>query len=325
MTRKRLSYRTSWEPLSAHHSRTQFEWNTLNLAITASVIFDLQTDLLNYAVQESLAHAALIFATLAAAFTFATGYPKTRPSSRKHWTSNEIRVYGMILFSLFLVSIYALFRFAFYAAITNSLLTYAPPGDNVPLNVYWRTLTKSVETGRPYLVPFSSYFNLGVIGIMISISLAYLLTLLTTMLVSGKLSRKAFSGRNSAWIIPFVAIYTTCFIVICWLINIDRAQFSIVPTLTLLILCAIYRALWTRSDGTSASSKWYSGSFSVNWNRWRTFEALLWISASLTLVFEGWNPSPATVVWNCLLVSFTACGLLVCYVLYIITKSERAI
>jgi len=41
------------------------------------LVFDVQADVLNYLVQESLAHAALVFATLAAAFTFAAGFKKT--------------------------------------------------------------------------------------------------------------------------------------------------------------------------------------------------------------------------------------------------------
>ena len=153
------------------------------LCIQAS---DFQATLLSYLAQEALAHAALIFATLAAAFTFATGFKKTLSKHQRV----PLYVYGGILFVLFLVAVYALLRFILYAGLTEFLLTLSrPPSCNDTFTSYWTYAVRNpAENHTSLLVPISGLYNVGLSGVVIACFLAYLLAFFTTLLASGLLS-----------------------------------------------------------------------------------------------------------------------------------------
>ena len=138
-------------------------------------------------VQEALAHAALVFATLAAAFTFATGFEKRISGSHKG--VKPLYVYGGVLSLLFLVSIYALFRFAYYASLTSFILNQSgcTPND---VSDYWNicvSIPAHTLASSRWLLPFSGYDNPS--GIVISLFLAGFLAFLITMLAGGFLPR----------------------------------------------------------------------------------------------------------------------------------------
>ena len=76
-----------------------------------------QTDLLNFAAQQAIAHAALIFATLTATFTFASGF-KPKANSRKAKT-----FYVILLALLMSGAVYAGFRLYFYGQISGTVLS----------------------------------------------------------------------------------------------------------------------------------------------------------------------------------------------------------
>jgi RsiW-degrading membrane proteinase PrsW (M82 family) len=80
----------------------------------------IQSDLLSFVAQESIAHAGLIFATLTAAFTFAVGFGK-----RLNGTTQKV-AYFLVLSLLFTLSCYAGLRLLFYGQLTNAVLNYPP-------------------------------------------------------------------------------------------------------------------------------------------------------------------------------------------------------
>lgn len=203
----------------------------------SGLTLDYQTDLLNYLVQESLAHAALIFATLAAAFTFATGIKE-----KIEWDPNETLVYFGIVFTLFSVAIYALFRFSVYASLIGFVLSRPQsPADN-SLNSLWRSIVSQVSTDKPYLTAFSGFINFGAIGFVITISLAYLSAFLVTLFFSGKLPQ--VSLRNLQYVGVFVTGYSLLFIAAVGLIANPWSSFlSCIPTLVILCACWDYGRL----------------------------------------------------------------------------------
>ena len=158
------------------------------------VTLDIQADLLNFLAQESLAHAALVFATLAAAFTFASGFRRSAKegAGASSWGNNEMIVYGAILFSLFLVAIYALFRFSFYAALADYALNHPSPPANQTLSEYWRNVTFIVQGTQKWTVPFTGLYNFGLFGLVISLFIAYLFTFVVTLLGSGRIGQIQF-------------------------------------------------------------------------------------------------------------------------------------
>jgi hypothetical protein len=148
------------------------------LAITSP--FDIQSDILNYLVQESLAHAALIFATLAAAFAFATGFrPRIVSWKRKLHCS----FYFVVLFVLFIVAVYAFFRFVYYAQLTSYLLNRAqPPSQNDTLSSYWRNSVKvpADATGAAWSIFSGLHFEYGWggwVGVVFAIIVALFVSL----------------------------------------------------------------------------------------------------------------------------------------------------
>ena len=160
--------------------------------------FDVQADLLSFLAQESLAHAALVFATLAAAFTFTTGMRSRKQNGKtSQWTVNELRVMGGITFFLFSVAIYALFRFTFYAALADFALNNPSPAQNETLSQYWLNVTSNVQHPHAWVVPFMSIYNLGWFGLSISIFLAYFSAFLVTLLTSDYLSCASIRLRRT--------------------------------------------------------------------------------------------------------------------------------
>jgi hypothetical protein len=154
------------------------------------LLLDLQSDILNYLVQESLAHAALIFATLAAAFTFAAGFRRrlaTGPLKVHDLLRNRFRlIYFVVLSALFFVTIYAFFRFFFYANITSFLLwSAAPPSKTDSLGSYYRTVINQFEARQPsFLLWFSGMAGIGWVGFALAILFGLIASLLVTYLAS---------------------------------------------------------------------------------------------------------------------------------------------
>lgn len=196
---------------------------------------DIEGILLNFLVQESLAHAALIFATLLAAFTFAAGFRRRIElgnRNTKDWSRNEVIVYGSILFSLFLVAIYAFLRFTFYAALADFLLNRAPPPMQENLTSYWMNVTSPVQGTNGWVAPFSGLYNFGILGLIISIFLAYLFAFLVTLTGSGYLSRVSI-GRTVALVLTYTVLLE---IAAKYLSNDGTIGYAVVPTLLLFII-----------------------------------------------------------------------------------------
>ena len=212
------------------------------------LVLDLQADILNYLVQEALAHAALIFATLAAAFAFATGFQK----KLKKGTNNRelsLYVYGAVLSLLFLVAIYAFLRFAFYANLADFLLSQAkPPIPSDNLTSYWNAVRFSAENTTRVFVPLSGVSNIGFSGLAISCFLAYLLALLVTMLAGDFLPRIRFS--NLKWITFLVAGYIVYLMVTDYLFTSPSSgmqQLSLISgPILFFIWCGIYECRWSK-------------------------------------------------------------------------------
>ncbi len=188
--------------------------NTMFSLSYGIIAFDLQTDLLNYVVQEALAHAALIFATLAAAFAFATGFQNSMKNGNRKLS---LYVYGAVLSLLFLVAIYAFLRFAFYANLANFLLTQArPPTPSDNLTSYWNAVRYPAENSTRIFLAFSGTHNIGISGFVVSCFLAYLLAFLVTMLAGDFLPR--IQPSNLKWVISLVAGYIVYLMVTDYLI-----------------------------------------------------------------------------------------------------------
>jgi hypothetical protein len=96
-----------------------------------------QSIVLGFVGQEAIAHGAIIFATLAAAFTFATGFKIT---ARTH-TRGRVSLYVVLLTILLSGAIYAFLRMFYYGQLSTATLTLCPqPGDmsDPSLKEYWR-------------------------------------------------------------------------------------------------------------------------------------------------------------------------------------------
>jgi hypothetical protein len=151
--------------------------------MTIPLLLDVQSDLLGIIGQEAVAHAALIFASLAATFAFATGFME-RVNNR----------WGQVIYVVFLgpligIAVYAVFRMYLWGtllgAVTNNplelALTKCPnntPTPHVPvgsLSFYWACV--NAITSNTVWIPFitvrtlsTSVFSL-VLGFIISIGL----------------------------------------------------------------------------------------------------------------------------------------------------------
>jgi hypothetical protein len=79
----------------------------------------VQSALLGFLAQQAIAHGALIFATLTAAFAFAVGFRKLDGKLRR-------LAYWLATGALFTLSIYSLLRLFFYSQFSNFVLEYPP-------------------------------------------------------------------------------------------------------------------------------------------------------------------------------------------------------
>lgn len=98
---------TSTNSLSGNQTSTQTN-QMMPIATSQSVV-------LGFVGQQAIAHAAVIFATLTAAFAFATGF-KQKKSRRAMW------LYVLLLALLLSGSIYALIRGYYYGELSNTVL-----------------------------------------------------------------------------------------------------------------------------------------------------------------------------------------------------------
>lgn len=191
---------------TTHYDTTTTTTTTTN--ITSAVRFDVQANLLNFLAQESVAHAALVFATLSAAFAFASVRSNAAGVRKRKWSSREMQVFGVVTFLLILVAIYALFRFMFYAALSDYALNHPSPLVAQTLSEYWGNVTQKVQLYRLYILPFTGLYEVGMFGLFISSFLAYLFSLLVTLLVTGSLSGLSASLHPTYWLIIAVCVFS---------------------------------------------------------------------------------------------------------------------
>jgi len=85
---------------------------------TSSFVLDAQSDMLSFVGQEAIAHAAGIFATLTAAFTFATGFKKFAVEKRH---KQGRTVYILSLSFLLFLSVYLGIRLISYGALAATV------------------------------------------------------------------------------------------------------------------------------------------------------------------------------------------------------------
>lgn len=145
---------------------------------------DAQASLLTLVGQEAIAHAAAIFATLTAAFTFAT-------VQKEPLTRNRTTFCVLILSVLLAGSIYAGLRLYYYGVLSGIVLNHSGV-PNQTLTQYWGNVTYLMSHSSG---PNSTYLltNLG-LGLTIqSISISYVVGFLMAVGVT------SYSVENQGW------------------------------------------------------------------------------------------------------------------------------
>ncbi|MGA3405754.1 MAG: hypothetical protein ABSD49_08500, partial [Candidatus Bathyarchaeia archaeon] len=126
-------------------------------------ISTFQSYLLSFLGQQAIAHAAEIFATLTAAFAFATGFKHKK-------TDTGTQLYVLILTVLFTWSIFAFFRAYYYGVFSNTVLHGSPnPSAIGNLTAYWSFVACTATRSNP-LLGFA-----GIGGTIESLSLSWAL------------------------------------------------------------------------------------------------------------------------------------------------------
>lgn len=117
----------------------------LALVVANVGILDIKSDILSFVAQQAIAHGAIIFATLTAAFTFAVGF-KDKLQNAKWWV---IELYFTFLLGLFFVTCYAVIRLYIYGKYMNLVLN--PPRDSTltqtytDLAIYWHAISQYIQ------------------------------------------------------------------------------------------------------------------------------------------------------------------------------------
>ena len=164
---------------------------TETVTVTSSYESNLQTDALGYVAQQTVSHAALIFATLAAAFTFATGFKPKRRGARA--------TYIFFLTVLLATAIYSTLKLFFYGKLANAILlnpptvqlfancrAYHPLPENATLTDYWGCIREiAYNSGKiPSSIPIagnSSWLSLiggTTISTVVSIVIGFIFALM---------------------------------------------------------------------------------------------------------------------------------------------------
>lgn len=174
------------------------ESELLNIPQNTTLISQYQTQALNYVGQLAIGHAALVFATLTAAFTFGTGFRKRLETRRAKLA------YGSFLVVLFWGAVYALVRLVIYGLISETILNVGTPAYILSLNAcggaggylsnhtsippesfsaYWSCTVEIVSTDKSHrwLWPFISAF--GKSSFLLCLWFAVFLTLVTFCLI----------------------------------------------------------------------------------------------------------------------------------------------
>lgn len=150
-----------------------------NLTILGTVILDFQTDILNYAGQQAIAHAALIFATLTAVFTFAAAFHGKLTDWPRPTKVHGIKVYYSFLLGMFSVASYALFRLIMYARLVTLVLSNPPSKDMASLSAYYHNITLISSAQSAALAYVGGLNTVGLFASLIAASvLAYFLLVL---------------------------------------------------------------------------------------------------------------------------------------------------
>lgn len=123
-------------------------------------VLDAQSDMLSFVGQEAIAHAAGIFATLTAAFAFATGFKE------KIRQEQDRTVFILCLSFLLALTVYLAIRMYSYGALSATVATLPPRSDN--LTGYWNNVTLATVDGNIIV-------HYGITGIFSSIVLSWLL------------------------------------------------------------------------------------------------------------------------------------------------------
>jgi hypothetical protein len=138
-----VSYYVGTISVGTQSSATVTLVRTMAFNATTANISNLQSIALAYVGQESIAHAALIFATLTAAFTFAAGYKGVE-------RYEGVLLYVLILTVLLSSGFYSFLRVTYWATLSNQILTTGPSifssstcASVIYLRDYWACVTSS--------------------------------------------------------------------------------------------------------------------------------------------------------------------------------------
>jgi hypothetical protein len=109
---------------------------------------DVQATLLNFLGQQAIAHAATIFATLLAAFTFAEAVGKRESSRGTFYGEGSLGTFYVFMLNvLFGVAIYAGFRLIYYGILWGLVLNNTPL--ETTLTCYWQSVSALFTGGSP--------------------------------------------------------------------------------------------------------------------------------------------------------------------------------
>jgi hypothetical protein len=100
-----------------------------------------QSVVLGFVGQQAIAHAAVIFATLTAAFAFATGFKQKKDGP-------ALSLYVLLLTVLLSGSIYALIRAYYYGVLSNAVLNSGPAVQANTLESYWAYVVGLASSGN---------------------------------------------------------------------------------------------------------------------------------------------------------------------------------
>lgn len=167
---------------------------TITETVTSLYESNLQTDALGYVAQQTVSHAALIFATLAAAFTFAAGFNL----KKKPWGATATYIFFLTV--LLATAIYSALKLFFYGKLANAILlnpptvqlfanckAYHPLLDNATLTDYWGCIREVAYNSNklPSSVPIvgnSSWLSL-IGGITISTAISIVIGFIFSLMI----------------------------------------------------------------------------------------------------------------------------------------------
>ena len=210
------------------------------------VATDVQASLLSFVGQQAIAHAAAIFATLTAAFTFATVQKKL---------DGDRTAFCVFILSILLAgSIYAGLRLYYYGLLSGIIQGYHGES-NQTLTQYWGNVTKGMFSGVYGGPSTFFYVQLGLGQTIQSLSISYVLGFMIAVgVASYSIGNECARGwRDTLHLLPLRLKFWLCLAGFTYLLEITLVRkliyvfgnfWAVVIALLLATVGSLILAMW---------------------------------------------------------------------------------